>query len=162
MDIVTEAFGITPTLLEMEGVENRGQDLSPGMEAIKDDFEFIVNRQFETNGGYRSGGWAPLDPEYRVAKAKQFPGRGLLERQGHLRGSFFGGPGSVSNVGSHSLTLGSDDPVARYHQEGTSKMPARPIVQINPLDRKHWVTILDRYLESGRVGGPLTGVLAGL
>jgi phage gpG-like protein len=35
---------------------------------------------------------------------------------------------------------------AIYHQKGTSKMPARPLIQLTDEDKKRWVKYIQKYL----------------
>lgn len=90
-----------------------------------------MKRQFDTEGAYASGGWAQLTPEYAAWKALHYPGKGILQATGQLRQAA-SKPRRV--VTPRSLTLIIDDsgphhgPILRYHQTGTGKMPARPLI----------------------------------
>ena len=91
-----------------------------------------MRRQFETQGGYGGQPWAPLSAEYAAWKAARYPGRGILVAEGDLRQA---ASRPERRVTPSTLTLSIDwagtkgQPVdLRWHQEGNSDMPARPLL----------------------------------
>lgn len=62
--------------------------------------------------------WAPWSPDYQ--------GNSLLNLTGRMRGSF------QAQVGAKTLHVENTAPYAKYHQHGTRKMPARPILGWGP------------------------------
>lgn len=81
----------------------------------------------------RGPGWQPLSPEYARRKPA---GRPLLVRDGGLRSS-------VTSMGGYTVRRSRDEalvsfrhPVAKFHQGGTSQMPARPILRVTPKDKR--------------------------
>jgi hypothetical protein len=80
---------------------------------------------FETEGASIGRKWAPLSPTYAREKARSHPGRSILIREGGLRDA----ASRMSRVATpRTLTMSIDDPVAAFHQTGTDKMPARPLI----------------------------------
>jgi hypothetical protein len=80
---------------------------------------------FETEGAVLGRKWAPLSPSYAREKARRFPGRSILIREGTLRDA----ASRMSRVATpRTLTMTIDDPVAAFHQSGTERMPARPLI----------------------------------
>jgi phage gpG-like protein len=73
--------------------------------------------------------WAPLAPSTVKKKGHNI----ILFETGTLLGSLVtvGGPGNVSAVSSRGSIFGTDVPYAIFHDQGTSKMPARPPVGIS-------------------------------
>jgi hypothetical protein len=88
-----------------------------------------MGAQFETEGGWGGQTWAPLSPAYAVWKHQHFPGRTILIREGNLRRA---ASSPRREATPRTLTLWIDDETAAYHQDGTSQMPARPLIP-NPL-----------------------------
>jgi hypothetical protein len=88
------------------------------------------SQQFATEGSFGGHGWAALSPRYAAIKATMFPGKPILQATGALRQAASNPRGEYT---SRAMTLTIDNPVASYHQEGTDKMPARPIVFGDPL-----------------------------
>lgn len=78
--------------------------------------------------GRQGEGWPPLSDAYRDWKLRVYGAKPMLVREGNLKESLTNPARAVLAETDHMLVLGSDDPVARYHQDGTSKMPARPVL----------------------------------
>ena len=79
-------------------------------------------------GGLPSGGWAPLSPVTSAWKAENgFPPNPLI-RTGRLMDSLSTLRGSPNEINHHSATFGTDVKYAKFHQHGTTRMPARQIV----------------------------------
>ena len=84
-----------------------------------------MGAQFASEGGWGGHVWAPLSPAYAVYKAANYPGRSILIREGGLRRA---ASEPRREATPRTLTLTIDDPVSVYHQEGTDRMPARPLI----------------------------------
>jgi len=82
----------------------------------------------------RHGPWAPLSEKYAKAKALHYPGATILQRDGTLESSFMGGEGFHFVSEPMRMEWGSDLAVGAYHQFGTSKMPARRILDFADSD----------------------------
>jgi phage gpG-like protein len=125
----------------------QAKDLSEPFREIVKDFHKIEKKQFESEGGYGSGGWQPLSPRYAEWKAKKHPGRPIMVLSGLLKESLLGdNPYSVENITPKSMEVGTVVNFAIYHQKGTSKMPARPLIQLTDADKKRWVKYIQKYL----------------
>lgn len=84
-----------------------------------------MGAQFATEGGWGGQAWAPLSPQYALWKSTHYPGRTILIRDGVLRRA---ASEPRREATPRTLTLWIDDDVAAYHQEGTDRMPARPLI----------------------------------
>lgn len=71
--------------------------------------------------------WDPLKPATIAAKKRKGYSEGILKASGALMKS-----PRIIEVTDTSVRVGTDRPYARYHQEGTSKMPPRPFFPISP------------------------------
>ena len=68
--------------------------------------------------------WIPLTEGTMADRVAQgFPANEPLERTGELRDSI-----EHEVEGSEMLTVGSDDPIARYQEIGTASVPPRPFI----------------------------------
>jgi phage gpG-like protein len=78
------------------------------------------------------GSWRQLSDGYRKWKSKNYPGEGILSLTGDLRRSLTNrfSPATVYEDEPRQLTLGTIVHYAKYHQYGTSRMPARPPIDI--------------------------------
>lgn len=103
--------------------------------------------QFESEGAFGGEKWAALSPMYEQRKRMLYPGRKILEATGALRRAASSPSRSVTPT---TLTLTIDDPKAEFHQQGTSRMPARPLVFGDPLGAeasRQLQGVADRYIE---------------
>lgn len=91
----------------------------PGQRTLKRIFTEVFRGQGATR---RSPRWRPLSPTSRRTTAR----RGILHHTGRLRRSFTNTP--VVEIQGNRMRFGSNVPYAKYHETGTSRMPARPIV----------------------------------
>lgn len=104
-------------------------------------------RQFETEGAFAGRPWRQLSPGYSIVKSQLRPGRGLLVYDGDMKRAFSKPDRSATH---RSLTLTIDDPKVEFHQEGTARMPARPIVfgsPLPPLAARELDTVAELYVS---------------
>jgi phage gpG-like protein len=100
----------------------------------------LVQDLFATGGRARGGGgkfkggaWAALSPRYRIWKQAHYPGQPILVREGRLRESVAWdghglGPDGIFQAQPTFVIAGTNVPYGRYHQAGTTRMPARPFL----------------------------------
>jgi hypothetical protein len=127
---LTGADGVALQRRRIQTWELRLTDMSEPLTVIGGDLLQSFGANFVSEGGEFAHGWAPLAPETALEKARLGYGAGILVRTGELMDSATvrGAPGNVFEVTPTSLTVGTRDWKAGFHQHGTSKMPARPIV----------------------------------
>lgn len=134
MRVVIDVDGdkqVDRTLLRLAG---RVIDAKPAFERIHQDLEQAEARQFRSEGGYASGGWAPLAPATVVQRGSAHP---ILVRTGELRDSLTGqASGSVRVADRSFMVFGTRVPYARFHQFGTDRMPRRRPVELTEGDRR--------------------------
>lgn len=127
-------------------------DLSPLFTALGNDLTTrIIPDQFKTEGG-QSGGWQPLDAKYAARKAKEYPGKKILVRTGKLYEALTGGEDSIWKVGKKNAEFGAKTNYGAYHQTGTTKMPARPPLDISEKNRTAWEKLIHRFLVESADG----------
>jgi phage gpG-like protein len=123
------------------------KDYSPAFRAIAGDFHKGERQQFDSEGGFGSGGWRPLAPstvEYKLAHG--YP-PDILVRTGRLRDSLAKITGdTIEDVQPLQLRLGSRVPYGIYHQKGTGRYPARPPIQLSEQQKVDWTKLIHRYL----------------
>jgi len=90
---------------------------------------------FSSEGASGGAIWAPLSPKYAARKRRRWPGRRILTATGRLRRSLVqSDPEHVREwhlVGENALlVVGTRDPVAAFHHEGTPRMPKRDPIQM--------------------------------
>ena len=124
---------------------SRVKDWTPAMEGtaeyLKGVFEGDV---FETQGAAIDENWSPLSKAYAYAKAKKYPGKGILEATGAMRSGF--------------MTLWRPDMAAvwnevayfKYHQSNqprTSNLPRRVMMKLANTQREQVVRIFNTYFQ---------------
>lgn len=123
----------------------------PAFGRIADDAREQIAEQFATEGDRGSGGWAPLQESTIAAKAAAGLDPHILEATKTLMESLTekGNEWHIEEITDDSLHLGSRDWVGVFHQQGTSRMPARKPVDFTELDRRSYIRTLQRYILEG-------------
>jgi phage gpG-like protein len=124
-------------------------DWTPAWERIADDFAATNRKQFAANGvvdGLEP--WTGLADSTKASKARKCPANvnrilvctGRLEREA-------GNP--QRKLYKQAMTLTIPTPYAIWHQRGTGRMPARPVIRLddNPRQRERWLKILAKHAE---------------
>lgn len=105
---------ITPSLRrKIRAMNNR----TPILKAMGRELTNITVEAFR-DSSMRAGDWPPR---------KDDQPHNLLMKSGTLWKSF-----RVTETTNESVTVGTDRPYAQFHQLGTSKMPARPMLPFTP------------------------------
>ncbi len=131
------------------------KDLRPAFQEIAESFKQIEAKQFASEGGVGSVGWAPLSANYALWKGMHYPGKKILELSGALLASVTGaGPGYIEEIKKDSLKLGTKLPWSYWHQKATGRMPARPVIQLTEANKREWMKIIQRraYAAAKEVG----------
>lgn len=103
-------------------------------------------------GGLPSGGWAPLSPSYGSWKLAHFPGVPPMVKTGRLSASLSGGTAeSIFSMTPKKMQVGTRVEYAKFHQYGTSKMPARRVVFEPPLFAKKLGGSAARWMTEGEI-----------
>ena len=93
---------------------------------------------FGTEGRYIGQRWTRLSPSYATWKSKRYPGKGILEATGRMRGNF------KTKVSSTRAVLSNPTSYFKYHQLGTRKLPQRVVLFV---DRKREKKVLKMFQE---------------
>lgn len=95
------------------------------------------------------GEWAPLSPRYARWKEAHFPGRPTLVLTGALRRSVLnsGAPNNIERFFGDRAEWGTRDPKANWHQKGTSRMPARRVIVVDPNLRRDIAGVFADYIR---------------
>lgn len=111
----------------------------------------VVNaRVFAQQGSAETGRWSPLSPRYGAWKARVRPGRPILVFDGDLREAFTSMQHGVSEVWDRGMVVGAASAIARYHQDGTPTMPARPILgRAAEKDSEQMAKIFQEFIHKG-------------
>ena len=132
----------------LDRLTERAQNLTPIWPEVKTRLHEIISDAFEHEGGSTAAGrWAPLSAKYAVWKARNFPGKPILERTGRLRASITGGPEETVVMAPHRLLLQSQVPYGGFHQMGTAVMPRRAPIGLTSEQGRQIVFIISRWMR---------------
>ena len=113
----------------LERIVKRSKDMRPVWRYAKRKLESSFSQNFLSGGALVPGGWAPLDGSYSAWKAVHFPGAKKMFLTGKLFRSVSElSDTSVNKINRLSAEFGTNVEYAKFHQYGTSKMPARKII----------------------------------
>jgi len=126
---------------------------APALREIAEDFREMVAQQFASEGRAEQTPWPPrklAGGAARARSARPRPADGpLLVRSGALRASLIGpsAPEHLEEADQRTLTLGSRLPYAMFHQTGTRRLPARPLLVLSDERARRWTGIVRGALE---------------
>lgn len=172
MRLSLTTFGDEQFARELLRFGERAGDLRPAFEDISDDFYDIERQQFASEGGFASAGWPALSENYARWKARNFPGKPILQRTGALMESLTSpfAAGAVHDVTSDTLRLGTDVrspkgfPYAATHQRPLQGQEQRRPIELREVDRRRWVKLIQAHIVGQRDGSQsaLSGLMAAL
>jgi phage gpG-like protein len=101
------------------------------------------NEVFDTEGGAIEESWAPLSKAYAYAKAKKYPGKGILERTGTMRNSF------MTLWRPDMAAVWNDCEYFKYHQSNQPRhvLPRRVMIKLAEAQRMQVVRIFTTYFS---------------
>ena len=140
----------TPQLNTLiHNIERLSENLTDGFdwESLAPTVAEAADNIFASEG---RGGWPQLSEAYARWKARNYPGKGILELTGAYRNAAtqIGAPGNVITTTENSLTYGVeglDYPV--YHETGTDRMPARPVFDLLAEDEELSRAVTEAFSE---------------
>lgn len=162
-----DVFGDQQLDRELLRYQQRGEDLSPAFEAVADFFLDVERRQFDTQGGYASGGWAPLAESTIRNKMRLNLDLRILHATLRLRESLTNrfDADHIRDIRADEMFVGTGVDYAAYHQGDRtflSRTPRRRPVEFRAADRSQMVKIVQRHIETGETANPLSGLLGAL
>lgn len=138
----------------VDGVLLRAGDMLPAYGAIYTAFLALEAKRFGAEGP----GWANLAASTVKKRGSAHP---ILVDTGELKASLTEPhhANAVFEPGPDEVFMGTSDPVAVFHQQGTHKMPERAVVDISEADAAMFAAIIDAYLFEGLASaGAISGV----
>lgn len=145
--------GERPFIVQLARFQENFQSAAPAFEKMADFQASIWKRQFDQEGAYTGAGrWAALSESYGAWKQRHYPGKPILQLSGDLYDSMTSRPFGIDVVDDDLMVIGTGVPYASYHQNGTEKMPARPMIeQPSELDRLQFAKYLHNWIVKGTV-----------
>ena len=101
-------------------------DLSPFWESFTPVVQNLFRDVFINEGNVPGfSKWAALSPLYSAWKSANYPGQTILRLTDRLYNETVNNP--IVTISPNEMTYGTNVPYAQYLEEGTSKMPPRPL-----------------------------------
>lgn len=123
--IEIELHGFTEAERSLRGFAATMLDLRPFWPVVVPLFIAWMAEQFGSEGDWGGEPWAPLSDSTITQKAQHGGGSSILIDTGQLRQAA-SRPARIATPSSLTLTI--EDRTIGFHQEGTGKMPARPVI----------------------------------
>ena len=140
--------GIEELQERLEGRVERLKNPMPIYQVLSQDVLAAISDCFDKEESPDGVSWAPLKPS--TLKRKRAGSTKILQDKGILRLSF------LANVSNEGFSITTGVPYAKWHQEGTSKMPARPFMPIGKngerIPAELWERIIDDFGHYIRMG----------
>lgn len=154
-DHISLAIDLDAAKERYEGMEERLKDLRPVWEYAHRGFVLEEEEAFSTEGAHFGNGekWAPLSPSYAASKPPVPPPYGILYRTGRMHRSVTNDsdPDNIKIMTASAAMFGTKVEYAKYHQEGTGKMPARVFVKARETYRKLLIRAMATYAVRGQL-----------
>ncbi len=120
------------------------KDWKPAFEEMGTTLKTIFSEDvFASEGRVINEHWSPLSKAYAYQKLKRYPGKGLLEVSGAMRGSF------VSMADANMLTIWNKAEYFKYHQSNAprSRLPRRVMMKLDNPQKTIAVKIFQQYFR---------------
>lgn len=148
--MISVQWDIKATVEGLQALLSKLRDLTPAWRNLLVYLRGATRQTFESLGGRIGEGWQPLSTPYAQFKAVKWPGQPILRASDAMFRSLTvdGADGSVSDVTPQLLQYGTTTPYARYHQEGTPRMPKRKFLAVTEADRVQIKRIVVAHLDN--------------
>ena len=118
--------------ITLNGLSSALTDLRPAWKDVHQIFLEFERKVFETEGGYASADWVPLNPSYAAYKERTYGSKSIMRRSDRLYKSLTAAnhPDHVYNTGPAFIEMGTRTLYARAQHFGYERMglPARPLI----------------------------------
>lgn len=150
MRLAFEVFGEEQLSRDLLRFSAHVGNAQPAFHKIADDMRLVEAEQFGTEGGHGSGGWKELAESTLRAKLSAGLDPDILQATHKLMESLTGTGGDhIEEISDEHLLFGSSVDYGKYHQKGTSRMPARKPVDFRENERRDFIRTLQRYFMEG-------------
>lgn len=119
---------LTQVKRKIREIKERSQNLMPAWNAALDWWTRGNQQHFGTQGKRWRTPWPELNPHYLDWKRSEGWQGDILVRTSDLRRSLTDRPLPIEHITAHEVVAGTNIKYARYHQDGTKKMPRRQLI----------------------------------
>lgn len=115
---------------------------------VRSEFQKVVSEQFAAEGRGQSGKWKRLKPSYAAVKLKRWGSQPILQASGRGYKALTSSNGdSIFEEQPQEATFGTSLAYMGFHQKGTSKMAARPVIDFTDEQRARVFAPISKKLE---------------
>jgi hypothetical protein len=140
-----KSYGANLVARHLAGVAGHASDIAPCASAATTRVADGYRRSFSRQGP----GWTPLKGKtIRNRIAEGYPPGPILRRSGSYESAATNPFSLIVHSSNDEISWAVNHEVAKYHQGGTSRMPARPI-RLSFGDRMQLIKILSDYIIDG-------------
>lgn len=151
MDMRFEGAGFDRARRQFREMRERAADVRPAWSALLDWWADRNITHFRNQGKRWKTPWKQLADVTLAEKLRLGYPPDILVRTGDLRRSLTARPLGIERLRPHDMEAGTDVDYAPYHQDGTSKMPARKLVNARQVRREGVATkALINWIVAGR------------
>ena len=133
---VVDGRSIAPARRKIAEMRRRSTNLVPAWDAAVDWLANANRVQFGTRGARWRTPWRELTAGTLADKRRAGYTTDTLIRTSDLLRSLTDRPLSVERLAPREMTAGTAVRYARFHQEGTRRMPARPLLSASAVSRE--------------------------
>lgn len=153
MRLTVEVAGDVQMNHELLALAGRVVDATPAWIAIIADLQHVERQQFDSEGGYASGGWPELSSRWLDYKRQEGFDLRILRMTGALFDSLTqsDSPWAVREITPMGFVFGTRRPWAATHQLGKGNVPQRRFLELTQERREAYVRAL---LGWARTGNP--------
>lgn len=122
---------------------------------IKKEISVEISESFKTTGRSTGRQWRGLSERYAAWKGVKYPGKGILVATGEMKAHLLSTQLNIMRPMSKTrIQWRHTGPIAAFHQEGSAKLPARPVIIVN----KDFGRIIGQHVQDGITGVHLVSV----
>lgn len=159
MQITIDVFGDVQVSRNLMRFRDRAMNMIPAFQIEADLFLRHESKQFDSQGAYASGGWAPLAASTIARKARLGQDPRILHATLAMRRSLTvkGAPGQIRRIRRDSMEVGTSVkspkgfPYPAVHQRGGGHVPRRRPVEFRESDKREMIRRIQHYLVYGTV-----------
>jgi phage gpG-like protein len=152
-------------------IESRVKDFSKPFQIINTLFEEYQRQAFESEGSATGRAWAKLSNRYQWWKSKHFPGKGILEATGKMKGSLVSTNAYTKKVieplvftrgtnlnyssflqggtGDRGVGISVGTPSGKMMTMPSRGMPARPFIRMQKVFWDKVTSLLEYWIKAG-------------
>lgn len=141
--------GVQEMVLELDSLIRKSSNLSNPFQLFQKHWFESIDQVFQDGGDPVE--WPALSPAYEGWKNVAYPGQPIMRASDRLYESLTNQTSeTIWQVGPKHIEFGSRVPYFEYHQTGTSKMPARPMLVLTEAAAAKLVQLVNNYIATGR------------